>query len=619
MGTYSNANGESSVAIGGNNKCLGSYSAAIGGNANKVNGQYAFVVGRSNNADTNYQTVIGKYNANNADNVFEIGYGSSDTDRKNIFEVLKDGRVRVYGAPTEENDVVRKIDLENAKPNLNIENGASAGSLQQKDFEYNGESIVFSDGTKGTQNGDEIPGAIASGLGSVAFGGLRYDYYTSPETHAANLVIDPESTENWGRTSTSAEGKQSFAGGGSSHAYGDWSFAFGKDNKAYQRSSTVIGGGGNIVGDPDGNPDSYSFSINLAGEGNNIKGRDNAAGGSSNTVTNERNLVYGLSNIVSGQANIVFGTKNTVDGDQNNANWGQLNLVSGFNNKVTNSFHSLVTGEYNQVQNARNSIIIGKNETNLVNNLTNSLLVGRDSNITKADQSLILGAQHVVVNGVRTISSGTANKINGGMDGIAIGYNQTYNSNYSGLIGSNSTSTHDYTYLFGNALKSSKDYQLIIGNYNDPKTTTLFEIGNGAWNNRSNAFEVLTDGRAKVQSAPTEDNDVVRKKELDDKFALIMDDEGLTEALDSFKEFQNILVSDTTGAAGLIDKVGENTEKINQISDGDRIIVKETTDNDTDAVNVAYMKQYIKEHFAELMDEYLTENTATEDEIGVLL
>ena len=98
-----------------------------------------------------------------------------------------------------------------------------------------------------------------------------------------------------------------------------------------------------------------------------------------------------------------------------------------------------------------------------------------------------------------------------------------------------------------------------------------------------------------------------------------MDDKGLTEALDSFKEFQNILISDTAGATGLIDKVSENTEKINQISDGDRIIVKETTDNDTDAVNVAYMKQYIKEHFAELMDEYLTENTATEDEIGVLL
>lgn len=45
--------------------------------------------------------------------------------------------------------------------------------------------------------------------------------------------------------------------------------------------------------------------------------------------------------------------------------------------------------------------------------------------------------------------------------------------------------------------------------------TTILEIGNGIDNsNRSNAFEVLYDGRAKVQSAPKDDNDVVRLVEL---------------------------------------------------------------------------------------------------------
>jgi hypothetical protein len=39
---------------------------------------------------------------------------------------------------------------------------------------------------------------------------------------------------------------------------------------------------------------------------------------------------------------------------------------------------------------------------------------------------------------------------------------------------------------------------------------------------------------------------------------------------------------------------------------------------DTSIVNVAYMKQYIKEHFAELMSEYLTENAVTADDIKAI-
>ena len=51
---------------------------------------------------------------------------------------------------------------------------------------------------------------------------------------------------------------------------------------------------------------------------------------------------------------------------------------------------------------------------------------------------------------------------------------------------------------------------------------SLFEIGNGTSDTkRSNAFEVLTDGRAKVQSAPIENDDVVIKQYVDDNFVKI--------------------------------------------------------------------------------------------------
>jgi hypothetical protein len=64
----------------------------------------------------------------------------------------------------------------------------------------------------------------------MAFGGKSYRKPTSTD-----------------RYETSAEGPQSFAYGGSCHAFGGFSFSGGKDNKSYQ-SGTVTFGGGNTVG-----------------------------------------------------------------------------------------------------------------------------------------------------------------------------------------------------------------------------------------------------------------------------------------------------------------------------------------------------------------------------------
>lgn len=57
--------------------------------------------------------------------------------------------------------------------------------------------------------------------------------------------------------------------------------------------------------------------------------------------------------------------------------------------------------------------------------------------------------------------------------------------------------------------------QMTVGENNANKNNTLFEVGNGeSEEERSNAFEVLRDGRAKVQSEPTEETDVVRLKDV---------------------------------------------------------------------------------------------------------
>lgn len=67
----------------------------------------------------------------------------------------------------------------------------------------------------------------------------------------------------------------------------------------------------------------------------------------------------------------------------------------------------------------------------------------------------------------------------------------------------------------GDHTKTYREYQHVEGTYNAYKSNALFIVGNGTpFSERRNAFEVLVDGRAKVQSAPVDNDDVVRKADL---------------------------------------------------------------------------------------------------------
>ena len=57
----------------------------------------AHAAGYGTVAGASYQTVIGKFNDNNTNNAFEIGWGGSETNRANIFEVDSDGNVTAAG------------------------------------------------------------------------------------------------------------------------------------------------------------------------------------------------------------------------------------------------------------------------------------------------------------------------------------------------------------------------------------------------------------------------------------------------------------------------------------------------------------------------------------------
>jgi hypothetical protein len=168
------------------------------------------------------------------------------------------------------------------------------------------------------------------------------------------------------------------------------------------------------------------------------------------------------------------------------------------------------------------------------------------------DYSISLGYQ-TLANGLRSIALGTKSIASGenaiaigygseahGDDAIAIGWNSPYYSNKvtgtkSLAIGIGNTVESDNVisigyhnriagekkniFQLGYNLSSEYENTIALGHYNKDRYVDnvnkgiLLSVGNGTASARSNAFEVLRDGRAKVQSQPVEENDVLRWQE----------------------------------------------------------------------------------------------------------
>lgn len=169
-------------------------------------------------------------------------------------------------------------------------------------------------------------------------------------------------------------------------------------------------------------------------------------------------FTHGYNNINEGHYTEVGGSGNIVEGD------GADTIVNGRNNHIIKSNHSAVFGDTNRVDSTYNP-----------NN-------GADDNI--------VGGKNNNVGSSGNIVGGESNTANGNNNSLIIGSHNSINTNSSGD-------------------------RIVGGHYNKPVANGLMEIGNGTSNtDRKNAFVVLKDGRAKVQSAPVDDNDVLRLNEL---------------------------------------------------------------------------------------------------------
>lgn len=342
-----------------------------------------------------------KYTGKQIDDSLDIIYTTDkDIPLNSLIATNENGK----GAP------IKISELGKRDIGLNISNGGGDYSLRQK---YN--------------VGDKDLSAIATGINAVAFGGLRYDKSTN-------------------RTPTSASGNQSFAAGGSVHAEGDFSAAFGKDTVARQRASFATG----------------SSTAGMTEE--------------------EFNTFYWDS------------TSNTgLHGGSKNSD-GEICDFTGAPYVKSFAFAAAL-GCDTQAKGAR-SFTAGDNT---VATNVGATAIGMNTNASGVA---------AFAEGYKTVASGEHSHAGGGQFTQAKGLD-------SFAHGANAEARADRSAAFGFETISASENGMAIGKQNVVRTNALFQVGNGMdYNNRRDAFAVLNDGRAKVQAAPVDSDDVVRLAEL---------------------------------------------------------------------------------------------------------
>lgn len=361
--------------------------------------------------------------------------------------------------------------------NSNLENGTGESSLRQK---YVKNSTDYS--------------AQAAGENAAAFGGKRWDMLT-----------------NSSKTPTSAEGKQSFAAGGSVHAIGDFSAAFGKDTVARQRASFAAGS--SIAGmteeefnkffwDSTNNVGIHGGSKNDSGQICDFTGAPYerayafaTALGCDCTAKCPRSFAAGDNAKALNTGATATGARTTASGTDSFAT-GADTIAAGDMSFTANQ-GTKATGV--------NSSAFGVNTKAAGNH---SVALGEETQAT---------APAALAEGYKTTASGEHSHAGGGQFTEALGAN-------SFAHGANVHANAENSSAFGYETVAHSPNSFVVGKDNKLSDDALFIVGNGVnWNNRSTAFEVLKDGRAKVQTAPKESTDVVRLEDIKNMSATIVD------------------------------------------------------------------------------------------------
>ena len=205
-----------------------------------------------------------------------------------------------------------------------------------------------------------------------------------------------------------------------------------------------------------------------------------------------------------------------VEGSENIAGFEDISKEYGDQAAHAEGMLNKAKGRYSHAE--------GKN--NIVGNGSGN---GESSHAEGENNTVMGNFSHVegynnTVNGNYTHVEGSGNSVSATTNnGHVEGFKNTISSNYGHVGGLSSEVSGTGAFAHGNGVKANKWFQTVFGQFNNPNTkdneqTAIFQVGVGKSEDaRTNAFEILWDGRAKVLTAPKSENDVVRKKELDKK------------------------------------------------------------------------------------------------------
>ena len=187
--------------MGGVSNTGGADGAYVMGHNNEVSStaRYSAIFGKGLKATDEDTIVLGTYNKvqQGTGRMVVIGNGTSDTARKNAVEIMRDGRVKLFRAPEEDNDAVRLLELHSKQ---DVIYGAQAQALNStitkaKVDKYDGYE------TKINSNTSEINTLMGKpGLDKV--GTVTKVNGTSPDSSGNVTITIPDAY-----TKTEADGK----------------------------------------------------------------------------------------------------------------------------------------------------------------------------------------------------------------------------------------------------------------------------------------------------------------------------------------------------------------------------------------------------------------------------
>ena len=307
-----------------------------------------------------------------------------------------------------------------------------------------------------------------------------------------------------------ATGESATVFGGAAAATAKRAFAAGTNTAALGKYSATFGDNCVSIGND-------SFSANYQ---NTAKGQASAVFGSGNISAGKGSFVAGALSIHSGEHGVSLGKNNNgtfnnsvlIGNNLTDSATGQIVFGDGAAKPNIEALISVVTA-------SKDEVAYIKRDTGDVH-LQQSLTVryGISSLSAESVNNFVKSSLNVGENNTTPEYYGNGNPQNSGV----IGQGNSVAGKNSLVAGNTNITRLDHQFAFGISLDTGSTNTCpsatVVGFYNKPESGDVFQVGAGTSTNRRNAFRVLADGRAKVQTTPKDNDDVVRILELDTKY-----------------------------------------------------------------------------------------------------